>query len=292
MNKLTTKERVQILHMLVEGYSLRDAARMANVSRNTVVKLLLDAGDACLEFQDQQLQNLPCKNIQCDEIWSFVCSTQKYAPKSMEDQASEVWTWTAIDADTKLVPCWHVGGRSLDDAKSFIDDLVGRLPIREQLTTDGHRPYLEAIDNAFGNDTDHARLIKIYGSDKNPSPERRYSPGRFVEAKRGVAMGNPDVRSIGTSHVEPQKLTMRMSMKRVTPLTSDFSKKIENHMHAISLHYMYYNFCRIHKSLKATPAMEAGIAESVYDFEFIVDLIDTREPAPTKQGPYKKKISN
>ncbi len=292
MNKLTTKQRAQILHMLVEGNSLRATARMADVSRNTVSKLLEDAGAACLDYQDRVLRNLPCKNIQCDEIWSFVYAKQKNVPEGMESQAGDIWTWTAIDADTKLVPCWHVGNRDLESATTFIDDLASRLANRVQMTTDGHRPYLEAIESAFGNDIDYARLIKIYGSDGKPSPEKRYSPSKYVEAKKIVVTGNPEKSGVNTSYVERQNLTMRMSMRRFTRLTNAFSKKIENHMHAISLHYMYYNFCRIHKTLRVTPAMEAGIANTVYDLEFIVKLIDDREPETKKRGPYKKRISN
>ncbi len=296
MNKLTIKQRTQILHMLVEGNSLRATARMADVSRNTVDKLLREAGEACLDYQDENLRNLPCKRIQCDEIWSFVYAKQKNVPEGMEDMAEDVWTcvwtWTAIDADTKLVPCWHVGGSGMEDATAFIDDLAARLTHRIQLTTDGHRPYLEAIESAFGNDIDYARLIKIYGTSGKSSPKKRYSPSKFVESKRIVVTGEPDQGNINTSFVERQNLTMRMSMRRFTRLTNRFSKKVENHMHAISLHFMYYNFCRIHKTLKVTPAMEAGIAESVYDLEFIVGLIDERAPAPKKRGPYKKKISD
>ncbi len=292
MNKLDTKQRAQILHMLVEGNSLRATARMADVSRNTVDKLLRDAGEACLDYQDRVLRDLPCKRVQCDEIWSFVYSKQKNVPEGMEGEAGDVWTWTAIDADTKLVPCWHVGSRSLRDAEDFIADLAGRLANRVQLTTDGHKPYLEAIENAFGNDIDYARLIKIYGTEGKGGPEKRYSPGKFVQAQCGVVAGDPDKKHISTSYVERNNLTMRMSMRRFTRLTNAFSKKVENHMHAISLHFMHYNFCRIHKSLKVTPAMEAGIADSVYDLEFIVGLIDEREAAkPKKRGPYKKRAA-
>ena len=292
MNKLTTKQRAQILHMLVEGNSLKATARMADVSRNTVDKLLRDAGEACLNYQDKTLCNLPCKRIKCNEIWSFVYSKQNNVPEGIEGEADDVWTWTAIDADTKLVPCWHVGGRSLNDAKEFIDDLAARLSSRVQLTTDGHRPYLESMADAFDSDIDYVHLIKIYGTDGGSSPDKRYSPPRFVESKCGVVTDYPDQKHISTSYVERQNLTMRMSIRRSTRLTNGFSKKVENHMHAISLHYMYYNFCRIHKTLKVTPAMEAGIADTVYDLEFIVGLIDEREPPAKKRGPYKKRNSN
>ena len=292
MNQLNTKKRTQILHMLVEGNSLRATARMADVSRNTVDKLLRDAGEACLEYQDSVLRDLPCKRIQCDEIWSFVYSKQKNVPEGMEGQAGDVWTWTAIDADTRLVPCWHVGGRSLRDAKEFIGDLAARLSHRVQLTTDGHKPYLQAIDDAFGSDIDYARLIKIYGSEVDEkNPERRYSPGRFVDLRHETVEGSPDKAHVSTSYVERQNLTMRMSMRRFTRLTNGFSKKIENHMHAISLHYMYYNFCRIHKTLRVTPAMEAGITDSVYDLAFIIQLMDSISLPSKTRGPYGKKNS-
>lgn len=289
MNKLSTKERGQIIHMLVEGNSLRATARMADVSRNTVDKLLSDVGAACLAYQDEHLRNLPCKRIQCDEIWSFVYAKQKNVPEGMEDEAGDVWTWTAIDADTKLVPCWHVGGRDIESASIFIDDLASRLSNRVQLTTDGHKAYLDAIESTFGNDIDYARLIKIYGTDPVAKREKRYSPAKFIESKIEVVSGDPDKEHISTSYVERQNLTMRMSMRRFTRLTNGFSKKVENHMHAISLHFMYYNFCRIHKSLGVTPAMEAGVTDTLHDIEWIIQITDAMEPAPKKRGPYKKK---
>jgi IS1 family transposase len=291
MNKLSTNQRAQILHMLVEGNSLRAAARMADVSRNTVCKLLRDAGEACLGYQDRVLRNLSCQRVQCDEIWSFVYAKQKNVPEEKKDQAGDIWTWVAIDSDTKLVPCWHVGNRTLEHAELFIEDLASRLANRVQLSTDGHQPYLSAIDDSFGNNIDYGRLIKIYGPYTDKETNRRYSRSEFVRAERQVKKGDPNPKHISTSYVERQNLTMRMSMRRFTRLTNGFSKKIENHMHAISLHYMYYNFCRIHKSLRVTPAMEAGIADSVYDLEFIVGLIDAMAPPSKKRGPYKK-ISN
>ena len=290
MNKMDIKKRAQILHMLVEGNSLRATARMADVSRNTVDKLLRDVGQACLDYQNERLGNLPCRNVQCDEIWSFVYAKSKNVPEDKKYQFGfgDVWTWVAIDTDTKLVPCWNVGPRNSEAAKVFIDDLAGRLANRVQLTTDGHKPYLEAVEHAFGNDIDYARLIKIYGED--PSKEKRYSPSRFVEAKCSTVTGNPDKGEISTSIVERQNLTMRMSMRRFTRLTNAFSKKIENHMYAISLHYMYYNFGRIHQSLRITPAMEAGITDHVWSLEEIAGLV--KEESPKKRGPYKKRISN
>ena len=290
MNKLDIKKRAQILHMLVEGNSLRATARMADVSRNTVDKLLRDVGIACLAYQDEHLRNLPCKRVQCDDIWSFVYSKGRNVPEDKKGQFGygDVWTWVAIDAETKLVPCWHVGSRTLKAAKTFISDLADRLSNRVQLTTDGHRPYLEAIESAFGNDIDYARLIKIYG--EHTHPEKRYSPSKFVEARCASVTGNPNKDHISTSFIERQNLTMRMSMRRFTRLTNAFSKKVENHMYAISLHYMYYNFGRIHNSLRVSPAMEAGVTDHLWTLEEIAGLVKD-EPAK-KRGSYKKRISN
>ena len=276
--------------MLVEGNSLRSVARMADVSRNTVDKLLCEVGAACLEYQDRHLRNLPCKRVQCDEIWSFVYAKDKNVPEDKHGEFGygDVWTWVAIDADTKLVPCWLVGPRNGAAAKTFINDLASRLANRVQLTTDGHKPYLEAVERAFGNDIDYGMLVKIYG--EAPKREKRYSPPRFVHAVGSKVTGNPDEKHLSTSFVERQNLTMRMSMRRFTRLTNAFSKKLENHMHALSLHYMYYNFGRIHKSLRVTPAMEAGISNHVWSLEEIAALVP--EEAPKKRGPYKKTNSN
>nr|VFK37391.1 MAG: IS1 transposase [Candidatus Kentron sp. TC] len=286
MNRLDTKTQKLILNLLVEGNSLRASARIADVSRNTVDKLLNDAGKACLEFQDKTLRELPCKKIQCDEIWSFVYSKDKNVPADKQGQFGygDVWTWTAIDADTKLVPCWHVDTRDGDAAKRFISGLAGRLANRVQLTTDGHKPYLEAIEGAFGGDIDYAMLVKLYG--KTMEGEKRYSPSVCTGAKKVAITGNPDKAEVSTSYVERQNLTMRMSMRRFTRLTNAFSKKVENHMHAISLHYMHYNFCRIHQTLKVTPAMEAGITDRVWEIQDILNLIPME--APKERGPYKK----
>ena len=285
MNYLSIKQRAQILHMLVEGNSLRATARMADVSRNTVDKLLKDAGAACLAYQDKHLINLPCKRVQCDEIWSFVYSKDKNVPEKLKGQFGfgDVWTWTAICADTKIVPSWLVGNRDGETAKVFIDDLASRLASRVQLTTDGHKPYLEAIEDSFGADIDYAMLIKIYGNSKEQ--EKRYSPAECTGIEKRTITGEPDAKDISTSYVERQNLTMRMSMRRFTRLTNAFSKKVENHMHAISLHYMYYNFGRIHQTLRVTPAMEAGICDHVWSLEEIVNLIP--EPEMKKRGPYK-----
>ena len=285
MNKLTIKKRAQILHMLVEGNSLRATARMADVSRNTVDKLLCDVGAACLAYQDEHLRNLPCKRVQADEIWSFVYAKHKNVPAGMEGEAGDIWTWVAMCADTKIVPCWHVDNRNADAAKCFIDDLASRLSSRVQLTTDGHRAYVDAVEDAFGGNIDYAMLVKIYGGDK--SQEKRYSPAKYEGAKKQVMCGNPDKNHISTSYIERQNLTMRMSMRRFTRLTNGFSKKLENHMHAISLHYMFYNFGRIHKSLSVSPAMEAGVTDHLWTLEEIASLVP--EDQPKKRGPYKKK---
>ena len=274
MNKLPLKQRAQILHLLVEGNSLRATARIADVSRNTVDKLLRDVGAACLAYQDEHLINLPCKRVQCDEIWSFVYSKQNNVPEELKHQfgVGDVWTWVAMCADTKIVPCWHVDIRGAEAAKAFIDNLAGRLANRVQLTTDGHRAYLEAIENAFGDDIDYGMLIKLYGG--SAEQEKRYSPAKCEGTKKKVVSGNPSKKHISTSYIERQNLTMRMSMRRFTRLTNAFSKKLENHMHAISLHYMYYNFGRIHQTLKVTPAMEAGVTDHLWSLEEIVQLSD------------------
>lgn len=293
MNKLTTKERAQILGMMVEGMSIRSISRMTGASKNTVIKLLVDAGEAFAEYQDKALRNLPCKRVQCDEIWAFVGAKAKNASDEAKaaGTAGDVWTWTAICADTKLIPCWMVGSRDADAAKTFIDDLAGRLTHRVQLTTDGHKPYLQAVEDAFGRDVDYAQLIKIYGPTANGSgPAARYSPGECCGIEKRPVSGKPAAQHISTSYVERANLTMRMGMRRFTRLTNAFSKKVENHAHAISIYFMHYNFGRIHQTLRVTPAMEAGIAKSPMSFEEMVAIIDAAKPAPKARGPYKKRV--
>lgn len=290
MKTLDTKTRALILHLLVEGNSLRATARIADVSRNTVDKLLRDVGAACLEHQDKHLVNLPCKRIEVDEIWSFVGCKQKNVPAEMKHVfgIGDVWTFTAICADTKVVPCWHVSPRNLESATTFMKDVAARMRYVPQLTTDGHHMYLEAVESAFHNEVDYAMLIKVYRSTQD---ETRYSPAECIEARKERVQGMPDFDKISTSYVERQNLTMRMHMRRFTRLTNAFSKKLENHMHAISLHFMYYNFARIHGSLKVTPAMEAGVADHVWTMEEIANLAPIT--APKKRGPYRKrKISD
>lgn len=286
MNRLPPEKRVQVISLLCEGMSMRAASRVADVSINTVTKLLIDAGSAALDYQDRALRNLSCRRVQVDERWSFVGAKQRNAtPEQKAEGFGDVWTWTAIDADTKLVPCWHVGGRDADAATEFVQDLAGRLRGRVQLTSDGHKPYLEAVESAFGNDVDYAMLQKLYG--QTTEGQRRYSPPQYIGAAKYHVTGRPDPAHVSTSYVERQNLTMRMHMRRFTRLTNAFSKKVENHMHAVSLHFMYYNFARIHKTLRVTPAMEAGVTDHVWSIEEIVRLAPG--PVAQKRGPYKKR---
>jgi IS1 family transposase len=273
MNRLSIQKRAQIIGCLVEGNSLRATARMTDTAINTVVKLLVGVGQACAEYQNQTLRNLPCKRLQCDEIWSFCYAKAKNVPEEKQGQFGygDVWTWTAICADTKLVPSWLVGDRSGATAYVFMEDLASRLTRRVQLTTDGHKAYLDGIDGAFGTDIDYAILIKLYGEDREG--QRRYSPPECTGCKTEVISGNPDRKYISTSYAERQNLTMRMSMRRFTRLTNAFSKKVENLAHAVSLHFMFYNFGRIHKTLRVTPAMEAGVTDHVWSLEEIAALV-------------------
>lgn len=272
MNKLSLEKRSSIIGLLVEGNSLRAASRISGCSINTVTKLLVDVGTACAEYQDKALRNLPCKRIQCDEIWSFVYAKQKNVPAGKEREAGDIWTWTAICADSKLVPCWMIGERHAGAGRVFMMDLASRMANRIQLTTDGHKAYLQAVEDAFGTQVDYSMLVKLYGAPKGRENERRYSPAECSGTIRGTVSGDPDRAHVSTSYVERQNLTMRMSMRRFTRLTNGFSKKIENHMHAVSLHFMYYNFGRIHKSLRVTPAMEAGVSEHVWSLQEIALL--------------------
>jgi IS1 family transposase len=274
MNKLSTEKRVQILSCLVEGNSLRATARMCDVAFNTVLKFVPEIGEACSEYQDKVFHNLKCKRVQCDEIWSFCYAKEKNVPEEHQGEFGygDIWTWVALDADTKLVPSFCVGNRDAKTAKIFMDDLAGRLANRVQLTTDGYKIYLNAIENAFGGDIDYAMLVKVYEATPT-NDQRKYSPIECIGAEKKRISGNPDKKHISTSFVERQNLTMRMSMRRFTRLTNGFSKKVENHIHHLSLYYMYYNFCRIHKTLRVTPAMEAGITDHVWSLEEIISLL-------------------
>src|SRR6266850_2198982 len=279
MNRLPIERRAQLVGLLAEGNSLRAASRLADVSVNTVTKLLLDIGAACEEYQDKTLKNLKCRRIQCDEIWAFVYAKAKNLPKKYAGAFGygDVWTWTALDADSKLVPSWAVGRRDGFTAQAFIRDLAARLASRVQLTTDGHKVYLEAVEGAFGSNIDYAMLIKMYEGDsgKSAPAERRYSPAVCTGIQTQRIAGDPDPDYISTSFVERQNLTMRMSMRRFTRLTNAFSKKLDNLKVAVALHFMHYNFARIHQTLRVTPAMEAGVSDHVWSIEEIVGLLET-----------------
>ena len=275
MNKLTHDKRVQVLNLLVEGNSMRATARIADVAFNTVAKLFIDTAKVCAEYQDQAFLNLTCKRLQLDEIWSFVYAKAKNVPDEKRGQAGDVWTWVAIDADTKLVPSWRIGNRDSITACEFVKDLAGRLANRVQITADGHKPYLVAVDAAFGSDVDFAQLIKIYG--ELAEGQKRYSPADCIGTKKSKVIGNPDMCCVSTSFVERQNLTMRMSIRRFTRLTNAFSKKIENHAHSVALHYMHYNFVRIHKTLRVSPAMAAGVTDRLWTIGDIVSLVEKAE---------------
>jgi IS1 family transposase len=290
MNKLPIEKRRLILNMLVEGSSMRSISRIADVSINTVSKLLVDAGNAAIAIHNETVKDVQAARIQCDEIWSFCYAKQKNvkAAKDAPEGAGDVWTWTAIDSDSKLIISYLVGGRDAEYAMEFMDDLRSRLANRVQLTTDGHRAYLEAVEGAFGADVDYAQLVKLYGSAPE-GPQRRYSPAECVGARKRRVEGNPDMSDVSTSYVERQNLTMRMSMRRFTRLTNAFSKKLENHIHALALYFVHYNFCRIHKTLKTSPAMAAGIADTLWSLDDVIAKIDEMAPPPAKRGPYKKR---
>lgn len=272
MNQLPLAKRVQIINLLVEGSSLRATSRISGCSINTVSKLLVDVGKACIEFHNTMVRGLECKRVQCDEIWSFVYAKDKNVTEEMAEGSGDVWTWVGIDADTKLVMSWMVGNRDAETANAFMLDIANRVTNRMQLTTDGYKPYLEAVTNAFGGNIDFAQLIKMYGGSSEFAG--KYSPAEVTGIKQKKVNGNPDKNHISTSYVERQNLTMRMHMRRFTRLTNAFSKKIENHCYAIALHFVYYNFVKIHKSLRVAPAMEAKLIDRLWEIEDIVKLTD------------------
>lgn len=292
MNKLPIQKRRQILAMLCEGSSMRSISRVVDVSINTVSKLLVDAGEACLALHDEMVRNVKARHVQCDEIWSFCYAKQANVPKAKAapDGAGEVWTWTAIDSDTKLMIAYFVGDRSGQSAMCLMDDLRDRLANRVQLTTDGHRVYLDAVEGAFGIDVDFAQLIKLYGSAGGHGQEIRYSQPVCTGIVKRPISGSPDLKETSTSYVERMNLSIRMQNRRFTRLTNAFSKKLDNHIHALALYFAFYNFCRIHKSLRVTPAMEAGLTDRVWSFDDIIAKIDEMAPPPKKRGPYKKRI--
>jgi IS1 family transposase len=289
MNKLPVETRVQILSMLCEGSSMRSASRITGVSINTVSKLLIDAGLACAAFHDATVRGITAKAVQCDEIWSFSYAKQKNVKfaKAAPDAAGDFWTWTAIDADSKLIVSWHVGDRSQHTGIAFMGDLKARLANRVQLTTDGHKAYLKAVAEVDF-DADYAMLNKIFATDY--AGAGRYSPPKCIGAVKQTIMGNPDPDLINTSFAERQNLTMRMSMRRFTRLTNAFNKKFENHCHALALYFVFYNFCRVHKALGATPAMAAGVVDKVLKMADVVGMIEAQE-TPAIRGPYKKKAA-
>lgn len=272
MNRLDTAERALVIRCLVEGNSIRSTVRMTGVAKNTIAKLLLEVGATCAAYQDVTLRNLSCRRIQCDEIWAFVgCKQKNLTDKiSRERVAGDVWTWVAIDADTKLIPCWLLGKRDAGCATEFIQDLADRMANRIQLTTDGLKLYVNAIIDAFAGDIDYAILHKVYGAERPDAA--RYSPAKCIGVQCAPMIGNPDMEHASTSFIERQNLTMRMSIRRFTRLTNGFSKKIENHAAAVALHFMWYNFGKIHQTLKMTPAMKAGLATQPWTVEEIIGL--------------------
>ena len=292
MNRLSTEDRARIFHLLCEGTSIRAITRLTGASKNTVTKLLIDAGKACSAYHDATVRDVKAKRVQVDEIWSFTYAKQKNVAdaKSAPEGAGDTWTWTAIDADSKLIVSYFVGGRDGECAMWFMDDLAARLANRVQLTSDGHRAYLEAVEGAFGADVDYAQLVKIYGASPDGG-KGRYSPAECTGIRKSRIEGNPDIDHVSTSFVERSNLTMRMHMRRFTRLTNGFSKKVENHAYAVALHMMYYNFVRIHKTLRVTPAMAAGMSDRLWEIADIAKLVEDAEAAPTARGPYRKRVA-
>lgn len=279
MNKLSSEKQAQVVAALVEGCSIRSTVRMTGVAKNTIAKLLIELGAACSEYLNKHVVNLNCKRVQIDEIWSFVGAKDRNVTPDIRERnahAGDVWTWVALDADTKLVCSWLVGARGTWEAIQIVNDLASRVANRIQLTTDGHRPYIFAVPDAFQDQIDYGMLIKYYGSD--PVTEKRYSPAECIGCKREAVIGNPDPKHISTNFVERQNLTMRMQMRRFTRLTNAFSKKIENHVASIAIHYMHYNFVRIHQTLRVTPAMAAGVRDHVWSIQDLVALLETPTP--------------
>ena len=292
MNKLPLATRVQILSMLCEGSSMRAITRITGVSLNTVAKLLVDAGEACWAYHDEHVRNVKATRVQCDEIWAFCYSKAKNVAtaKAAPVGAGDVWTWTALEASHKMIVSFMVGGRDSEYALAFMDDLRQRLANRIQLTTDGHKAYLSAVEEAF-DDVDYAQLVKLYGE----APETmkgRYSPAECTGIKKTRILGKPDFDHVSTSYVERSNLSIRMHMRRFTRLTNAHSKKFENHAWAVALHVMFYNFTRIHSTLRMSPAMAAGVSDRLWDMSDIVALIDEREAPPKKRGPYKPRQPN
>jgi IS1 family transposase/lambda repressor-like predicted transcriptional regulator len=291
MNKLPSAKRAQILSMLCEGSSMRSVSRIADVSINTVSKLLAEAGEACIAFHDETVRGVKAKRVQCDEIWAFCYAKAKNVgdAKAAPEGAGDLWTWTALDADSKLIIAYDCGGRDAGYANAFMQDVASRLANRVQLTTDGHKAYLEAVEGAFGADIDYAMLIKHYGAPVGALG--RYSPGECVGIDLRRVEGRPDAKHVSTSYVERQNLTMRMSMRRFTRLTNGFSKKAEAHLQMVALYTVWYNFVRMHKTLRCSPAMAAGLSTTLWNMETLVAMMDAKADAPKPRGPYKKKAA-
>lgn len=289
MNKLPLETRIQILSMLCEGASMRSISRVADVSINTVAKLLVDAGRACAAFHDEKVRGVKARRVQVDEIWSFTYAKAKNlaTAKTPPAGAGDTWTWTAIDADSKLLISWLIGGRDSDYAMAFMEDLRDRLANRVQLTSDGHNAYMEAIEGAFGGDIDYAQLIKLFGVAPD-SAKGRYSPAECIGIRKERINGEPDPRHVSTSFVERHNLTMRMQMRRFARLTNAFSKKFENHMHMVAIYTVWYNYVKQHKSLKGlSPAMASGLSDTLWSMTDLAEMVDATVPKPGKRGPYK-----
>jgi IS1 family transposase len=287
MNKLSTERRAQILGMMVEGNSIRSIVRMTGASKNTIVKLLADAGNAFAAYHDQYMRGVTARRVQCDEIWSFVYAKAKnVAGAKRKDLAyGDVWTWVALEADSKLAISYLVGGRDADYALALMDDLRQRVTTRLQLTTDGHAAYLQAVEEAFGADIDYSMLIKLYGAPPaSAEAARRYSPSECVGSRKAPVTGNPDPKYVSTSYVERQNLTMRMAIRRFTRLTNAFSKKLENHAHSVAIHFMHYNFVRIHQTLRVTPAMASGVTKTLWSLTDLVRVIEEWENAAARSA--------
>ncbi len=293
MNRLSSETRARVLHLLCEGSSIRAVTRLTGIDKGAVIKLMIDAGKACAAYHDEHVRGLGTKRVQVDEIWSFTYSKQKNVAlaKSAPEWAGDTWTWTGFDADSKLVISWLVGGRDSDYAGAFIADVADRLANRVQLTSDGHRAYLGAVEDAFGGDVDYAQLVKLYGAAPD-SFKGRYSPAECTGIIKTRIEGSPDPKHVSTSYVERQNLTMRMHNRRFTRLTNAFSKKVENHAHSVALFSTYYNFVRVHKTLRMSPAMAAGVSKRLWEVSDIVALVEAAETVkPAKRGPYKKRAA-
>lgn len=288
MNQLPLEKRAQILGMMAEGMSMHAISRLTGASKNTLAKMLVQAGTLFMAYHDEHVRNLQCKRLQLDEVWSFVgCKEKNATPEKRAEGQGDCWTWTAIDADTKLIASWFIGDRTAETGKMLTCDLANRLTNRVQVTSDGHRAYLEAMDAAFGDEVDYSQLVKIYG----PAPEgkRRYSPPQFIKSVKTCCTGSPDMRHVSTSFAERANLSIRMGNRRMTRLTNAFSKKIENHVYAMAIYFMHYNFVRIHQTLRVTPAMAAGVTDKLWSLEDMAALLERQ--APAKRGPYKKKAA-